>query len=77
MGDPTQGFIYLGDGVYACYSGPGVWLHANDHLNPTDRVYLDLRTLDALNKFVQHSQKEILLKHSQKEMKMEQNEEPK
>ena len=44
---------YLGDGVYAL-SDPhmgGIWLHANDHLNPTDRIYIDASILDALNRF--------------------------
>jgi hypothetical protein len=32
---------YLGDGVYALFDGYGIWLHANDHLTPTDRIYLE------------------------------------
>ena len=33
---------YLGDGVYAKADGMGgVWLLANDHKNPTDKVYLE------------------------------------
>ncbi len=32
--------LYLGDGVYAISDGFGIWLHANDHLNPTDKIYL-------------------------------------
>ena len=42
--------VYLGDGVYAMYDGMGVWLHANDHLNPTDRVYLEEDVLAKLFK---------------------------
>lgn len=42
---------YLGDGVYALYDGFGINLHANDHRNPTDRIYLEPAVLDALNKF--------------------------
>ena len=46
---------HLGDGVYAIYEPPGaVWLHANDHLNPTDRIYLEPAVLKALNWFVEH-----------------------
>ena len=43
---------YLGDGVYAIFDGFGVWLHANDHLNPTDRVYLEPSVITNLNTFI-------------------------
>ena len=42
---------YLGDGVYAIASHGGVWLHANHHLNPTDRVYLEPEVFKALLRF--------------------------
>lgn len=43
---------YIGDGVYALCDGyGGIWLHANDHLNPTDRIYLEPEVLDALIRF--------------------------
>jgi len=42
---------YLGDGVYALFDGYGIWLHANDHLNPTDKVYLEPEVLESLNRF--------------------------
>ena len=42
---------YLGDGVYAIYDGYGVWLHANDHRSPTDRIYLEPEVLGGLTKF--------------------------
>jgi predicted component of type VI protein secretion system len=42
---------YLGDGVYAIYDGYGIWLHANDLENPTDRVYLEPKVFNALKKF--------------------------
>lgn len=42
---------YLGDGVYAIFDGYGVWLHANDHENPTDRVYLEPQIMEALIRF--------------------------
>ena len=42
---------YIGDGVYAIYDGDGIWLHANDHLNPTDKIYLEPPVLKALNIF--------------------------
>jgi len=37
---------YLGDGVYAKPDPHGVWLHANSHNDPTDRVYLELFVLE-------------------------------
>jgi len=42
---------YLGDGVYAIFDGFGIWLHANDHKNPTDRIYLEPSVLQALIEF--------------------------
>ena len=43
---------YLGDGVYAIFDGFGIWLHANDHKNPTDRIYLEPEVLESLERFV-------------------------
>lgn len=51
MPEKEQPKEYLGDGVYAIHDGMGIWLHANDHLNPTDRVYLESSVLKALNNF--------------------------
>lgn len=42
---------YLGDGVYAIFDGFGIWLHANNHENPTDKIYLEPEVLKALNQF--------------------------
>ena len=42
---------YLGDGVYAIFDGFGIWLHANDHEHPTDRVYLEPQVLTDLIAF--------------------------
>jgi len=42
---------YLGDGVYAIFDGYGIWLHANDHENPTDRIYLEPPVYEALVRF--------------------------
>lgn len=42
---------YLGDGVYAIFDGFGIWLHANDHEHPTDRVYLEPNVLESLVEF--------------------------
>jgi hypothetical protein len=43
---------YLGDGVYAISDEyGGIWLHANDHENPTDSIYLEPKVFDALVRF--------------------------
>lgn len=42
---------YLGDGLFALYDYTGIWLHANHHANPTDKVYLESSVLKALNNF--------------------------
>jgi hypothetical protein len=49
---------YLGDGVYVKYDGYGIWLHANSHDNPTDRIYLEPQVFDSLNRFVEKIKKE-------------------
>jgi hypothetical protein len=43
---------HLGDGVYASFEDNGITLMANDHLNPTDTIYLDSSVLSALNRFI-------------------------
>jgi hypothetical protein len=42
-------WIYVGDGVYAKKDQSGIWLHANDHLNPTDKIYLEWAVFEALD----------------------------
>ncbi len=42
---------YLGDGVYDIFDGYGIWLHANDHKDPTDRIYLEPSVLNSLVRF--------------------------
>ena len=42
---------YIGDGVYAGFDGMGIWLHANSHDHPTDRIYLEPEVLAALKEF--------------------------
>jgi hypothetical protein len=42
---------HCGDGVYAIFDGYGIWLHTNDHRNPTDRIYLEPKVLTALVEF--------------------------
>lgn len=48
----TEGWSYLGDGVYAKFDGNGIILHANDHRDPTDRIYLEPEVYLALKAFV-------------------------
>ena len=48
MENPT----YLGDGLYTEYDGFGIWLLANHHLHPTDKVYLEPAVYDNLTRFV-------------------------
>lgn len=43
--------MYIGDGVYAIFDGYGIWLHANSHDSPTDKIYLEPQVLEALNQF--------------------------
>lgn len=42
---------HLGDGVYAIFDGFGIWLHANSHDDPTDKVYLEPNVLNSLARF--------------------------
>ena len=42
---------YIGDGVYVAHDGFGLWVLANDHQNPTDKIYLEPEVLKALNRF--------------------------
>lgn len=47
----TENAEYIGDGVYAGYDGMGIWLHANSHDEPTDKIYFELQVLDSLIRF--------------------------
>lgn len=61
---------YLGDGVYAIFDGFGIWLHANSHSEPTDRIYLEPNVLQGLIIFEKESKTEEVIKlcQSQKEL---------
>ena len=50
QGNPSPA-TYLGDGVYAIFDGFGIWLYANDHRNPTDKIYLKPEVLNGLIDF--------------------------
>ena len=49
---------YIGDGVYAIFDGYGIWLHANSHDNPTDRIYLEPNVYKSLENFVKRIHEE-------------------
>jgi hypothetical protein len=55
---------YYGDGVYAKPDQYGIWLHANDHKNPTDKIYLEWYVYDSLTKAINQ-----LMNISEKEVK--------
>ncbi len=42
---------HAGSGVYVVVDAIGVWLHANSHDQPTDRIYLEDEVLTAVLKF--------------------------
>ena len=66
---------YIGDGVYVEYDGFGIWLLANDHLAPTDKIYLEPEVLEALNRFLERIKDETSkTKDSQKMAQPEQME---
>jgi hypothetical protein len=44
---------YLGDGLYANYDGHGIWLYANHHEHPTDKVYLEPSVYATLKRFME------------------------
>jgi hypothetical protein len=46
---------YLGDGVYVEFDGYGIMLKANDHRNPTDKVYLEPDVMKRLILFYERS----------------------
>lgn len=51
----TNEWEYIGDGVYVLHDGHGIWLHANDHEHPTDRIYLEPSVYEALVRFSTHA----------------------
>lgn len=51
MDTTTKNADYIGDGVYVGYDGMGIWLHANSHDEPTDKVYLEREVLAGLIRF--------------------------
>lgn len=50
MAEPI--YEYLGDGAYVKFDGDSVTLMANDHLNPTDKVVLDIGGVKNLIRFL-------------------------
>lgn len=58
MNIPDPLMDHLGDGVYAIDRGDGLMLHANHHLYPTDRIFLEPSVLDALNSFAKRCEQQ-------------------
>ena len=56
---PIDKFEYLGDGVYGKHDGFGILLHINNHLNPTDVVYLEPDVLNNIINFNNRIKAEI------------------
>lgn len=54
---------YLGDGVYAIFDGFGIWLHANDHADPTDKIYLEPPVLENLVEFSRRVREPEVVEH--------------
>jgi hypothetical protein len=50
---------YLGDGVYALVTNNGVWLHANDHENPTDKIFLEPKVYANLKRFMDNLNEKV------------------
>ena len=48
---PEPEHTHLGDGAYATFEGWGIWLKANHHEMPTDKVFLDPDALFNLIRF--------------------------
>ena len=44
---------YIGDGVYVKYDGFGILLSANDHRNPTDKIYIEPKVMAGLVGFAE------------------------
>ena len=49
---------HIGDGVYVIPDGYGVWLHANDLRNPTDRIFLEPVVYESLRRYMERLAKE-------------------
>lgn len=47
---------YLGDGVYVHFDGVGIELRANDHEDPSDRIYFEPEVLAKLLGFIERCQ---------------------
>ncbi len=55
---PEFKWEYIGDGVYVKHDGWGIWLHANSHVDPTDRVYLEPSVFDKLNRYAKQCEEQ-------------------
>lgn len=53
--DLRENPTYCGDAVYAYFDGFGIELRANDHLVPSDRIFLEPSVLVALIRFAKQA----------------------
>jgi hypothetical protein len=49
---------YIGSGVYVEYVAGGVWIKANHHEHPTDKVWLDNYAWQSLKRFMERMQQQ-------------------
>jgi hypothetical protein len=52
---------YAGDGVYVKHDGYGLWLHANSHDAPTDKVYLEPDVLSSVLEYKERCESDALI----------------
>ena len=64
---PNKGWEHLGDGVYAKYDGFGMLLHANSHIDPTDRIYLEHSVFKSLVEFREREREKMKRHQGMKE----------
>jgi len=48
----TEGITYLADGVYASFDGYQIKLMTDNHITPTNTIYLNEDVLDALYTYI-------------------------
>lgn len=48
---------YLGDGVYMHFDGYNIWLYANNHIYPTDKICLEPKIVSCFIKQIERIKK--------------------
>ena len=67
---------HIGDGVYVEYTGYSVILRANNHLDPTDTIHLNIGIIDKLNEFVSKHHKTDAEKYLDASISIQESSEP-